>query len=176
MENRIIISMLVKNEVGVLTRVSGLFARRGFNIGSLSVGETERSDVSRITITTQGDEYVREQMIRQLEKLHDCIIVESLDQKNVVTRELILLKLNVQKGERREIMEAVSIFRAKVVDLTSTTMTIEVTGETSKCDAFVEYLREYGIAELVRTGLTAIERGSNKLVDKVTAAETDAED
>lgn len=159
-------SMLVKNEAGVLTRVSGLFARRGFNIDSLSVGETLDKSVSRITITATGDEYVKEQIQLQLQKLHDVLIVESMPHGVTVTRELLLIKVNVAQGERSEILEAISIFRAKVVDLTPTSLTVEITGERNKCNAFLEYLRPFGIAELCRTGITAISRGSSVLTPK----------
>jgi acetolactate synthase-1/3 small subunit len=158
--------MLVKNEAGVLTRVSGLFARRGFNIDSLSVGETLDKSVSRITITATGDEYVKEQIQLQLQKLHDVLIVESMPHGVTVTRELLLIKVNVAQGERSEILEAISIFRAKVVDLTPTSLTVEITGERNKCNAFLEYLRPFGIAELCRTGITAISRGSSVLTPK----------
>lgn len=160
---KFIMSMLVKNEAGVLTRVSGLFGRRGFNIDTLSVGETLDNTVSRITISATGDEYVKEQIQLQLEKLHDVIIVESMNLEQTVTRELLMIKVNVAQGERSEILEAISIFRAKVVDLTPTSLTVEITGERAKCNAFLEYLRPFGIAELCRTGITAISRGSETL-------------
>lgn len=157
---KIVLSMLVRNESGVLTRISGLFARRGYNIDSLSVGETEDPQVSRMTVMASGDAYVRDQILKQLEKLHDVVIVEAMDSAKLVTRELILIKVNVAQGDRSELLEAVTIFRAKVVDLTPTSLTVEITGDKSKCEAFVEYLRPYGIAELCRTGITAIGRGS----------------
>lgn len=166
MEENIILSMLVKNEVGVLTRVSGLFSRRGFNIGSLSVGETEDGKISRITIVTKGDEYIKEQITKQLEKLHDVIIVDALEEPNIVMRELVLIKVHVESGKRSELLEAASIFRAKVIDLTPSYLTLEITGDKSKCDAFVEYLKSYEIVELVRTGASAIQRGCAKLKDK----------
>ena len=175
MEENIILSMLVKNEVGVLTRVSGLFARRGFNIGSLSVGETEDSKISRITIVTQGDEYIKDQIIKQLEKLHDVIIVDALDAKKIVMRELVLIKVKVESGKRSELLEAASIFRAKVIDLTPAFLTLEITGEKTKCDAFIEYLSSYNITELVRTGASAIQRGSAKLRDKPETQKEDGE-
>ena len=162
-EEKFIMSMLVKNEAGVLTRVSGLFARRGFNIDTLSVGETLDSKVSRITISATGDEYVKDQIRLQLEKLHDVLIVENMDLSRTVTRELMMIKVNVAQGARSEILEAIAIFRAKVVDLTPTSLTVEITGERAKCDAFLEYLRPFGIAELCRTGITAISRGSETL-------------
>lgn len=162
-EQQFILSILVKNEAGVLTRISGLFARRAFNIDSLSVGETDQHNLSRITITASGDEYIREQIVKQLEKLQDVEIVELMDHAATVRRELLLIKLNLPHGERAGIMEAVNVFRAKVVDLGSDSITLEITGETSKCNAFVDYLRPFGIAELCRTGLTAISRGCHTL-------------
>jgi acetolactate synthase-1/3 small subunit len=158
-----ILSILVNNEAGVLTRVSGLFARRAFNIDSLSVGVTEDPQVSRITIVARGDEYVKSQIIRQLEKLHDVKIVELMPPSRTVMRELVLIKLNISQKSRLGMMEAVSVFRAKVVDLSNDSVTLEITGEQSKCDAFVEYLSAFGIAELCRTGLTAVTRGRKTL-------------
>lgn len=162
-DEKFILSMLVKNEAGVLTRVSGLFARRGFNIDSLSVGETLDNKVSRITITATGDEYIREQIRLQLEKLHDVIIIEDMPIESTVMRELLLIKVNVAQGKRSEVLEATSIFRAKVVDLTPTFLTLEVTGDSSKCNAFLEYMLPFGIEEICRTGITAISRGSKLL-------------
>lgn len=152
--------MLVKNEAGVLTRISGLFARRAFNIDSLSVGETEVPQVSRITISATGDEYIREQIINQLMKLHDVITVELMDLEKTVLRELLLLKVKPQKSEQSEIMQAASVFRAKVVDLSLNAITLELTGDSSKINAFIEFLMPYGITELCRTGITAVGRGN----------------
>lgn len=163
-EEKLIISMLVKNEAGVLTRISGLFARRGFNIDTLSVGETENESISRITVTATGDDYIKDQIYKQLEKLHDVIIVEIMDIKNIIMRELVLIKLNVAQGKRSVIMEAVNIFRAKVVDLSTESLSVEITGDKSKCDAFIEYLKPYGISELCRTGITAMGRGGKTLI------------
>lgn len=158
-----ILAMLVNNEAGVLTRVSGLFARRAFNIDSLSVGVTDDPRISRITITARGDDYVKTQLVRQLEKLHDVKIVELMPTSSTVTRELVLIKLNIAQKSRAGLMEAVAVFRAKVVDLNNDSVTLEITGERSKCNAFVEYLRPFGIAELCRTGLTAMSRGRKTL-------------
>jgi acetolactate synthase-1/3 small subunit len=165
-EQNIIISMLVNNEAGVLTRVSGLFGRRGFNIDSLSVGETENKNISRITITATGDDYVKEQIFRQLEKLHDVIIVEVMDEREIITRELLLIKISVRQGERSAVMEAVNVFRAKIVDLTPDSLSVEITGDKSKCDAFLEYLKPFGVTEICRTGITAMGRGNNILSKK----------
>lgn len=166
-KEKFILSLLVKNESGVLTRISGLFSRRGFNIDTLSVGETPDHNISRMTITATGDDYVQTQITRQLEKLHDVLIVEIMDKYNTVVRELLLIKVNVSQGDRSEILEAISIFRAKVVDLSPTSLTVEITGEKNKCDAFIEYLKPYGIAELCRTGITAISRGCQTLKNKI---------
>jgi len=165
-KNKFLLSILVHNESGVLTRVSGLFARRGYNIESLSVGETEKPDISRITVVAVGGDYERDQIIKQLQKLHDVLILEEMDETAVVSRELMLIKVNISQGKRSEVLEAVSVFRAKVVDLTPLSLTVEITGEQSKCDAFLEYLKPFGVAELTRTGVTAIGRGQDILLKK----------
>ncbi len=158
-----VLAMLVNNHAGVLTRVSSLFARRGFNIESLSVGETQNSEVSRITIRTSGDDRVREQIVRQLEKLHDVLVVEVMDPQMIVTRELMLIKMQVGPEKLGQVQEAAKVFRAKIVDLTTSTVTAEITGDKSKLDAFVACIEPYGIKELCRTGLTAIGRGEYTL-------------
>ena len=163
---RLILSMLVNNESGVLTRISGLFARRGFNIDSLSVGETQDSRVSRITIQAAGDEYVREQLVHQLEKLHDVLVVEAMDVSRIVARELLLVKVRAAPETRSQALDAVTVFRAKVIDLTPATMTMELTGEKSKLDAFITYMEPLGIIEVCRTGVTAIGRGGYVLTMK----------
>ena len=162
---RLILSMLVNNESGVLTRISGLFARRGFNIDSLSVGETQDSRVSRITIQAAGDEYVREQLVHQLEKLHDVLVVEAMDVSRIVARELLLVKVRAAPETRSQALDAVTVFRAKVIDLTPTTMTMELTGEKTKLDAFIAFLEPLGVIEVCRTGVTAIGRGGYVLTN-----------
>jgi acetolactate synthase-1/3 small subunit len=159
-QGKFILSLLVSNESGVLTRISGLFARRGFNIDSLSVGETQSPDVSRITILATGGDYIREQIVRQLEKLHDVQVIELMDLHNTVVRELLLLKVRVEQGRRSQVLEAVSVFRAKVIDLHPDFVTVEITGEEAKLEAFLTALVPYEITELCRTGVTAIGRGS----------------
>lgn len=167
MENaRLILSLLVANESGVLTRISGLFARRGFNIDSLSVGETQDSHISRITIQAMGDEYVREQIVHQLEKLHDVKTVELMDTAQTVLRELLLVKVKADPQNRGQVLDAVTVFRAKVIDLTPATMTMELTGEKGKLDAFITYMEPLGIIEVCRTGVTAIGRGGYVLTMK----------
>ena len=154
-----ILSILVNNETGVLTRVSGLFARRGFNIDSLSVGETQDPRLSRITIRARGDDRTKEQIIQQLRKLHDVRAVDMMDMERTVVRELMLVKIYADHEQRPQIQEAVGVFRAKVVDLSLSSMIVELTGEKSKLDAFLAFLAPYEISELCRTGTTAIGRG-----------------
>jgi acetolactate synthase-1/3 small subunit len=153
------IAVLVENKFGVLSRVAGLFSARGYNIESLSVGETQDPTVSRITLVVRGDAFVIEQVIKQLHKLIDVIKVTDLSEEDHVEREMLLLKVNTEPSARGEILRIGDIFRAKVVDVTPNTYTFEVTGEESKIDAFIELLRPFGIQEVVRTGKVAIARG-----------------
>lgn len=158
-----VIGVIVSNVAGVLSRVSGMFTRRGFNIDSLTVGETESSSFSRITIAFHGDEEIKERIFQQLKKLHDVREVEVLDPHETVIRELLLIKVRNKPDSRQDIMTAVEIFRSKIVDYSTTAVTCELTGETSKIDAFIDLLKPYGIMEMCRTGLVAIERGENCL-------------
>ena len=158
-----VIGVLVSNISGVLSRVSGMFTRRGFNIDSLKVGETESSGFSRITIAFHGDEDLKERILQQLQKLHDVREVEVLNKNDTVIRELLLIKVRNKADVRQDIMTAVEIFRSKIVDYSTASLTIELTGETSKIDAFIELVKPYGIMEMCRTGLVAIERGENCL-------------
>lgn len=154
------IAVLVENKFGVLSRVAGLFSARGYNIESMSVGETLDPTVSRMTLVVRGDEFVIEQVVKQLHKLIDVIKVIDLTEENHVERELVLVRVNAETQHRAEILRTADIFRAKVVDVTPTTFTLEVTGDESKLDAIIELLRPLGIQELVRTGKVAIARGS----------------
>lgn len=165
MENRYVISILVANHPGVLSKVTGLFSRRGYNISSLSVGETENPDLSRITIVVSGDEYVLEQIYKQLAKLVDVKKVLHLDSDNSVFRELLLIKVNAPPEQRSLIIEASNIFRAKTVDLAASSLMVELTGESPKIDAFIDLMRPYGVIEMARTGLTGIERGNKSIKD-----------
>ena len=158
-----VIGVLVSNISGVLSRVSGMFTRRGFNIDSLTVGETESSGFSRMTIAFHGDEDLKERILQQLQKLHDVREVEVLNKNDTVIRELLLIKVRNKADVRQDIMTAVEIFRSKIVDYSTASLTIELTGETSKIDAFIELVKPYGIMEMCRTGLVAIERGENCL-------------
>ncbi len=162
-----ILSVLVENKAGVLTKVSGLFSRRGFNIDSLAVGVTEKPDVSRITILATGDARTIEQLTKQLNKLIDVIKVKRLCSEEVVCRELAMIKvrgIDVQK--RLEIIQIANIFRAQVVDVSKTTVTIEMTGASDKVNAFLDMAEEFGNVELVRTGTIAIERGTQTISNK----------
>lgn len=154
------LSVLVENHPGVLTRVAGLFARRGFNIDSLAVGRTDRSDVSRMTIVVEGDKAIIEQVTKQLHKLIDVIKISNITEDEYVDRELVMVKVAAEPGQRVEIINIAGIFRARVVDLGRKTLTFECTGTEGKITALEESLRPYGIKELVRTGKIAMLRGS----------------
>ena len=161
--NRHVLSVLVENQSGVLSRVSGLFSRRGYNIDSLSVGETEDPKVSRMTIVVRGDDYILEQIKKQLNKLIDVIKIVELDPQQSVFRELAMIKVNTTMETRASIIEIVSIFRANIVDVSNETLTVEMTGDESKIEAFISLMNNYGIVEVARTGLAAIERGSRHI-------------
>jgi len=155
-----ILSVLVENHAGVLSRVAGLFSRRGFNIDSLAVGVTENPDVSRMTIVVDGDEYIVEQVSKQLNKLIDVIKIKRLDKEDSISRELALIKVQATASTRAEIVQIVEIFRAKIVDVSKTTLTIEISGDNEKVAALEDMLRQFGIKEIVRTGTIALERGN----------------
>jgi len=155
------LSILVENKPGVLSRVTGLFSRRGFNIESLAVGTCEEPDMSRITIIVIGDDARVEQVMKQLHKLIDVIKVSDLTENERVERELALIKVNAEPGtSRAEIMQIAQIFRAQIVDVGSKSVILQVTGDTDKIDALEKLLRQYGVKELVRTGRIGILRGS----------------
>ena len=161
------IAVLVENKFGVLSRVAGLFSARGYNIESLSVGETLDPSVSRMTIVVRGDEFVIEQVTKQLHKLIDVIKVSDLTDDSHVQRELVLVRVNAEPQHRAEILRTADIFRARVVDLTAVSFVLEATGEEGKLEAFIELLRPMGIQELVRTGTVAIARGPKTRTRKV---------
>ena len=161
------IAVMVENKFGVLSRVAGLFSARGYNIESLSVGETLDPTVSRMTLVVRGDTFIIEQVIKQLHKLIDVIKVTDLSEENHVEREMLLVRVNAEPAARAEILRIGDIFRAKVVDVTPTTYTLEVTGEESKIEAIIELLRPFGIQELVRTGKVAIARGPKTRLRRV---------
>jgi acetolactate synthase-1/3 small subunit len=155
-----VVSALVENRAGTLSRVSGLFSRRGFNIDSLTVGETEDPSVSRMTIAVSGADSVLEQIIKQLGKLVDVIAVRELDSASCVRREIMLVKVKIDEKTRPGVLEVVSIFRSRVIDVSPATITVEATGDISKLESLLLLLRPYGVLELARTGLVALERGS----------------
>ncbi len=161
--NKFVIAVYVDNKAGVLTRVTAMFTRRNFNIDTLTVGETERSEYSRITITMRGDDYVKEQLINQLKKLYVVKKVEVL-QDEPIKRELMLIKVQNSSEHRNDIMTAVDVFRASVIDYSTEGMCIEVTGNPSKIDAFVKLMQPFGILEMCRTGVVALDRGANTLL------------
>jgi acetolactate synthase-1/3 small subunit len=157
------LSVLVENKPGVLARISGLFARRGFNIDSLAVGETDDPRVSRMTIVVSVEGKPLEQVTKQLQKLINVLKIAELPHDGAVEREMALIKVNAEAGKRSEILEIVEIFRAKVLDVDAGTLTIEVTGTPDKIGSLEELLRSYGIVEMVRTGRIALARGAGGL-------------
>jgi acetolactate synthase-1/3 small subunit len=152
---------MVENDPGVLARVSSLFSRRGYNIYSLTVCQTENPDLSMMTIVVEGDSQVIEQVTKQLHKLVVVHKVTNLSQESVVNRELALIRVKVKSDTRLEVLQTVDIFRGRVVDMGKNNLTIELTGDEDKIDAFVRTMRSYGILELVRTGKIAIARSDN---------------
>jgi acetolactate synthase-1/3 small subunit len=159
MQHKHTLSVLVENKPGVLTRVTSLFARRGFNIDSLAVGVTEDPSLSRITIVVGGNDTSLEQVAKQLHKLINVLKIQDLDPKEMVDRELVLYKVNAPADRRHEIIEIANVFRAKIVDVGKSTLTIEATGAGDKLSAMEDLLRVYGIKELARTGKIALSRG-----------------
>ncbi|BAZ46876.1 acetolactate synthase small subunit [Chondrocystis sp. NIES-4102] len=154
------ISVLVEDEAGVLTRIAGLFARRGFNIESLAVGPAEQLGISRITMVVPGDEQIVEQLIKQLYKLISVLKVQDISQQPCVERELMLIKVNATASSRAEVIQLAQIFRARIVDLSEETLTIEVVGDPGKIVAIIQMLNKFGIREIARTGKIALIRES----------------
>lgn len=159
MNHQHIISVLVQNRFGVLARVAGLFSGRGFNIDSLSVGETLDPEISRMTIVSSGDDQVMEQINKQLNKLIDVLKVSDFTGTDHVERELVLIKVSTDKRPRADIIPIVDIFRARIVDLQAATITVEITGTQEKIAALIDLLRPFGIKEIVRSGRIAVSRG-----------------
>ena len=161
------ISVLVENTSGVLSRITGLFSRRGFNIDSLAVGITDDPSISRVTIVADGDEHTVEQLEKQLNKLIDVIKVKSFNPDEMISRELVLVKVNCSSDQQRsEIMNIVSLTDAKIVDITPSTVTIEISDWAVKLRNFEDLIRPYGILEMVRTGVVAIQRGAKEITEK----------
>ena len=162
--NKFVIAVYVDNKAGVLTRVTSMFTRRGFNIDALTVGKTEYPEYSRITITLLGDGDAREQLVNQLKKLYNVKKVEVMVD-DCIKRELMLLKVKYTKDSRADILAATDVYRAKVIDYTTDEMCIEVTGDPTKIDAFIKIMIPFGIIEMCRTGIVALERGNTTLFD-----------
>lgn len=158
---KMVLSMLVDNTSGVLSRVSGMFSRRGYNIDSLSVGVTGDPAFSRMTVVVSGDDRILNQIEKQLNKLEDVVEIIELRDIESVCRELVLVKVKADSNERQQIISIASVFRANVVDVSNDSLIIEMTGNGSKLDAFIKLLDGFEILEIVRTGLTGLVRGTN---------------
>jgi len=159
-----IIAAIVEHKPGVLYSVSNMFRRRGFNIESITVGPTEQGDLARMTITVNGDEKVIEQVIKQLNKLIDVVKVSRLDPANIVSREMALVKVHTSDARARsDIINYANIFRARVVDVSSETMMVEITGDSDKINAFLDLMKPFGVKEMARTGITALSRGTKSV-------------
>lgn len=160
-----VIQLLVDNTSGVLSRVSGLFSRRGYNIESITAGVTADPRYTRITITTSGDEEILEQIEKQVSKLIDIRDVRILNPDESVYRELLLIKVRVEKEKRQSIISLVDVYRAKIIDFNKDSVIIELTGDMSKVNAFIELLEDFEILELARTGITGLQRGADKVIN-----------
>ncbi len=159
-----VIAALVENKPGVLHSIANMFRRRDFNIESITVGRSEQEDLSRMTITVNGDEKTLEQVVKQMSKLIDVVKVSKLEPENIVTRELALIKVNIPDNKSRsDVINCVEVFRGRVVDVSPESLTMEITGTPDKIDAFLNLMRTYGIMELARTGLTALSRGISSI-------------
>lgn len=162
-----VLSLLVEDKPGLLTRVAGLFARRGFNIESLAVGKSEIEGLSRITVVVDVEDLPLEQVTKQLNKLINVIKIVELDTAQSVQREHLLIKVRVDNATRSQVLEAVTLFRARVVDVATDALVIEVTGDSGKTNAFLKVLEPYGIKEIAQSGLLAIGRGSKSITERV---------
>jgi len=158
--NKYILSILVENHSGVLSKMAGLFTRRGYNIHSLTVSVTDDSSLSRMTIVVKGDEQIIEQIVKQLNKLVDVIKILEISPEKSVSREVGLIKVTLEESTRAFIIETVNIFRGNVVELNAKSVIIEITGNEKKVSAFIELMKPYGIKEVVRTGLAVLQRSS----------------
>ena len=165
--SRHVLSLLVEDKPGILTRVAALFARRGFNIESLAVGTTEVEGLSRITVVVGVEGAPLEQVTKQLNKLINVIKVVELEAEQAVQRDHMLIKVKTDAATRSQVLEAVTLFRARVIDVVSDAVIIEITGDTSKCVAFIKILEPYGIKEMVQSGVLAMGRGSKSITEKV---------
>ena len=164
---RMVLSILVDNTAGVLSRISGLFSRRGYSIDSLTVGETETPGISRMTVVATGDEQILDQIKKQVAKLEDVKTITELADGESVCRELILIKVGATQKDRQAIIAVTDIFRAKIVDVSMESMMVELTGNQAKLDAFIKLLEGFEILELVRTGITGLTRGAGDLAQYI---------
>jgi len=159
-----VISVLVENKPGVLHSIANLFRRRNFNIESITVGPTQQQDISRMTITINVDEKTIDQVVKQVAKQIDVLKVVELEQGNFVMRELALIKVNVPSAkERSDIINCVDVFRCRIIDVSTDSLTVEITGTPDKIDAFLNLMKSYGVIELARTGITALARGAKSI-------------
>lgn len=165
--SRMVLSLLVENTAGVLSRVSGLFSRRGYNIDSLSVGETENPEYSRMTVAVSGEDGILDQIRKQLAKLEDVVEITELLPGKSVCRELVLVKIQANQKERQAVISVADIFRAKIVDVAPESLMIELTGNQAKIDAFIRLLEGFTIKEFVRTGITGLVRGVGDIEDYI---------
>ena len=161
--SKYVIAVYVDNKPGVLTRVSSMFTRRAFNIDTLTVGEIENPAYSRITISLAGDEYTKNQIVAQLHKLHNVQKVKVLEDESTMKRELMIIKMKNYPHNRAEIMAAAEVYKGKIIDYSVSTISVEVTGEPVKIDAFIELMKPLGMLEMCRTGIVAIERGAETM-------------
>ena len=160
------LSVLVENKPGVLARVAGLFSRRGFNIDSLAVGPTEHAEVSRMTIVVNVEESPLEQVTKQLNKLVEVIKIVELDPEQSVARELLMVKIKADSDTRGQVLEIVQLFKAKVVDVATDAVTVQVTGNQGKLEDFLRIVEPFGVRELVQSGMVAIGRGGRSITDR----------
>lgn len=162
-----VLSLLVEDKPGLLTRVAGLFARRGYNIRSLAVGSSEIDGLSRITVVVDVEGHPLEQITKQLNKLVNVVKIVELENDNSVSRDHMLIKVRTEANSRSQVLEAVNLFRARVVDVVSDSVVIEITGDSAKCLAFLKVLEPFGVKELVQSGAIAIGRGSKSMSDRI---------
>lgn len=159
--NKMVLSILVDNTAGVLSRVSGLFSRRGYNIQSLTVAETEKNEISRMTVVVNGDNQILGQIRNQLQKLEDVVEIKELHYAESICRELMLIRVKAGQDKRQNIVTVAEIFKAKIVDVTCSSLMMELTGNQNKIDAFINMLKDYEILEMVRTGITGLPRAGS---------------
>lgn len=161
-----VLSVLVENKPGVLARIAGLFSRRGFNISSLAVGETERPEISRMTVLVDAEDLPLEQVTKQLNKLIEVLKVVELDPDLAVERRIMLIKVRTEPATRSHVLEVADLFRARVIDVAPDALTIEATGRMDKLEALLANLEQYGVKELVQSGMVAVGRGPRSITDR----------